>query len=128
MLTAWGRRWLGSNRAWSSRAVTPSRSPSVSRPLRRAKPRVVFVNHCARLSGGELALLRLLTALEQVDRHVILGEDGPLVRRLHEKGISVEVLPMRDDARDLHRDEVTPGSVPGKALLHTSAYAAALAR
>jgi glycosyltransferase involved in cell wall biosynthesis len=98
------------------------------RPARRVRPRVVFVNHCARLSGGELALLRLLPALEQVDVHVILGEDGPLVRRLHETGISVEVLPMGDAARDLHRGEVTPGSVPGKALLHTSAYAVALAR
>jgi glycosyltransferase involved in cell wall biosynthesis len=98
------------------------------RPIKRARPRVVFVNHCARLSGGELALLRLLAALEQVDIHVILGEDGPLVRRLHETGISVEVLPMGDAARELHRDEVTPWSVPGKALLHTSAYATTLAR
>src|SRR6266550_2055806 len=98
------------------------------RPVRRARPRVVFVNHCARLSGGELALLRLLPALEQVDLHVILGEDGTLVRRLHETGISAEVLPMGDAARDLHRGEVTPGTVPGKALLDTSAYAVALAR
>jgi len=98
------------------------------RPLERGRPCVVFVNHCARLSGGELALLRLLPALEQVDLHVILGEDGPLVRRLHETGISAEVLPMGDAARDLHRGEVTPGTVPGKALLDTSAYAVALAR
>ena len=98
------------------------------RPVRRARPRIVFVNHCARLSGGELALLRLLPALEQVDLHLILGEDGPLVRRLHETGISVEVLPMGDAARELHRGEVTPGTVPGKALLDTSAYAVALAR
>jgi glycosyltransferase involved in cell wall biosynthesis len=98
------------------------------RPARRVRPRVVFVNHCARLSGGELALLRLLPALEQVDLHLILGEDGPLVRRLHETGISVEVLPMGDAARELHRGEVTPGTLPGKALLDTSAYAVALAR
>jgi len=98
------------------------------RPPRRVRPRVVFVNHCARLSGGELALLRLLPALEQVALHVILGEDGPLVRRLNETGISVEVLPMGDAARELHRGEVTPGTVPGKALLDTSAYAIALAR
>ncbi|HEY8775573.1 MAG TPA: glycosyltransferase family 4 protein [Gaiellaceae bacterium] len=98
------------------------------RPVARARPRVVFVNHCARLSGGELALLRLLPALEQVDLHVILGEDGPLVRRLQETGISVEVLPIGDDARDLHRGEVTPESVPAKALLQTSLYAATLAR
>ncbi|MGZ4317186.1 MAG: glycosyltransferase family 4 protein [Gaiellaceae bacterium] len=101
---------------------------SAIRPIKRKRPRVVFVNHCARLSGGELALLRLLPALEQVDLHVILGEDGPLVRRLYEAGISVEVLPLRDAARELHRGEVTPWSAPGKALLETSTYAATLAR
>jgi glycosyltransferase involved in cell wall biosynthesis len=101
---------------------------AAARPAPRATPRVVFVNHCARLSGGELALLRLLAALEQVDRHVILGEDGPLVRRLLDAGISLEVLPMSDAARDLHRADVTPWSVPGKALFKTSAYAAVLAR
>jgi glycosyltransferase involved in cell wall biosynthesis len=35
---------------------------------------------------------------------------------------------MGDAARELHRGEVTPGTVPGKALLDTSAYAVALAR
>ncbi len=45
------------------------------------RPRVVFVDHVARLSGGEIALLRLLPALARdVDVHVILGEDGPARR------------------------------------------------
>jgi glycosyltransferase involved in cell wall biosynthesis len=98
------------------------------RPKRRSRTRVVFVDHCARLSGGELALLRLLPELEQVDCHVILGEDGPLVRRLADQGISVEVLPMDDAARELHRNEVTPQRVSGRALLQASAYACRLAR
>ena len=57
--------------------------------------RVVYVDHVARLSGGEIALVRALTALgSRVDAHVILGEHGPLVDRLREVGASVEVLPM----------------------------------
>ncbi len=46
----------------------------------RRPVRVVFVDHCAKLSGGELALARLLPALQArgVEAHVILGEHGPL--------------------------------------------------
>jgi glycosyltransferase involved in cell wall biosynthesis len=76
------------------------------------RPRVVYVDHTAVLSGGELALLRLLPALD-VDAHVILGEDGPLVRRLHEAGISVEVLPMPGYARSAHRDALSPLAAAG---------------
>ena len=42
------------------------------------RPRVVYLDHVARLSGGEIALLRLLPHLRRVNAHVILGEDGPL--------------------------------------------------
>jgi glycosyltransferase involved in cell wall biosynthesis len=55
--------------------------------------RVVFVDHCARLSGGELAMLRLVRAAGNVEAHVILGEDGPLRSRLEEASVSCEVLP-----------------------------------
>jgi glycosyltransferase involved in cell wall biosynthesis len=69
---------------------------------------VVFVGHVARLSGGEIALLRLVSAMtEHVDAHVILGEDGPLVGRLREQGASVEVLAMDPLVRDIRKDTVT---------------------
>jgi glycosyltransferase involved in cell wall biosynthesis len=69
--------------------------------------RVVYVGHTARLSGGEIALLRLLPALAEVEAHVVLGEDGPLVARLQQEGISTEVLPLPARVRDVHRDETT---------------------
>ena len=68
--------------------------------------RVVYLDHVARLSGAELALLRLLAAVDQVDAHVILGEDGPLLSRMRAAGISVEVVHMPVAARDLRKDEV----------------------
>ena len=75
------------------------------------KPRVVFLDHVARLSGGEIALLRLLPALlDEVDVHVILGEDGPLVARLEGLGIPVEVMPLAPRVRDLRKDRI--GSQP----------------
>jgi len=88
-----------------------------------SKPRVVFVDHVARLSGGEIALLRLLPALApHVDMHVILGEDGPLARRLDDLGIDHEVLPLAPRLRDLRRAAVRPGGLDARALAQLPPY------
>lgn len=95
---------------------------------RDERVRVVYLDHIARLSGGEIALLRLLPHLRDVNAHVILGEDGPLADRLQRAGISVEVLPIAASARDLRRDTARLGGVSPGAALHTLAYIARLAR
>ncbi len=62
---------------------------------RRDPPRqVVFLDHTAQLSGGELALSRMLDKFPQADfsPHVIVFSQGPLLERLDELGISAEVL------------------------------------
>jgi glycosyltransferase involved in cell wall biosynthesis len=88
--------------------------------------RVVYLDHIARLSGAEIALLRLLPHLRGVDAHVILGEHGPLAERLQEAGISVEVLPIAPAARDLRKDALGRGASPAVAL-QTLAYVVRLA-
>ena len=90
--------------------------------------RVVYLDHVARLSGGEIALLRLLPHLHGVHAHVILGEDGPLAERLQRAGVSVEVLPFAASTRDLRRDAVRLGGASPLAAMHTLAYIARLAR
>jgi glycosyltransferase involved in cell wall biosynthesis len=90
--------------------------------------RVVYLDHVARLSGAEIALLRLLEHLSEVNAHVILGEDGPLARRLSEAGISVEVLPVAAAVRDLRRDAVHPGTISPSVLAGAAAYTVRLAR
>ena len=97
-------------------------------PVARTRPRVVYLDHTAALSGGELALLRLLRALDGVDAHVILAEEGPLARRLADAGISCEVMPMAENARGLRRGRISPGGLPAAAALSAGAYAARLAR
>lgn len=68
--------------------------------------RVVLVDHVARLSGAEIATLRLVRALgDRVEAHAVLGEDGPLVGALHEAGARVTVLPLAPEVRDLRRDD-----------------------
>jgi glycosyltransferase involved in cell wall biosynthesis len=69
--------------------------------------RVVFVGHTAKLSGGELALARLIEGFDDVDCHVLLAEDGPLIALLREAGATVEVLPLGDSALNTHREAIT---------------------
>jgi glycosyltransferase involved in cell wall biosynthesis len=90
--------------------------------------RIVYLNHVAQLSGGELALLRLVTHLDDVLPHVILAEHGPLVDELTRAGISTEVLPMAERARGLRKDSVTARSLRVGAVLDTALYVARLAR
>jgi glycosyltransferase involved in cell wall biosynthesis len=89
--------------------------------------RVVYLDHVARLSGGEIALMRLLTHFERVKPHVILGEDGPLADRLQQLGVSVEVLAFAPSARDLRRDRVGLGGTSPATAMHTLIYIARLA-
>jgi glycosyltransferase involved in cell wall biosynthesis len=91
--------------------------------------RVVYVDHVARLSGGEIALVRALTALgNRVDAHVILGEHGPLFDRLREVGATVEVLPMPVAAREVRKDSVRLGTLGLKAMSASLQYVWTLRR
>ena len=100
----------------------------VLRGARDERPRVVFLDHVARLSGGEIALMRLLPHFKAINAHMILGEDGPLAERLVRAGVSVEVLPIAASARDARRETVTLGAASPLAALHTLAYIARLTR
>ncbi len=90
--------------------------------------RVVYLGHVARLSGAEIALVRMLAALPDVDAHVVLAEDGPLVQTLLERGVSVEVLALSERTRDLRRDRISARGLPAGAALDTAGYVARLAR
>jgi glycosyltransferase involved in cell wall biosynthesis len=89
--------------------------------------RVVYLDHVARLSGGEIALMRLLPRFRGVNPHVILGEQGPLAERLAQLGVSVEVMPIAASARDARRDTVRFGGASPASVAQTLAYIAKLA-
>ena len=89
--------------------------------------RVVYLDHVAQLSGGEIALLRLLPHLDEVAPHVILAEDGLFADRLVQAGISVEVMPMHETARNLRKDRVTARMLPLGVVACTFAYIIRLA-
>lgn len=88
-----------------------------------AVPRVVYIDHVARLSGGEIALVRLLEALgDRIEAHVVLGEHGPLTDRLEAVGATVHVLPIPMHLRDVRKDSVHPGGVGLRALAAVPSY------
>jgi glycosyltransferase involved in cell wall biosynthesis len=111
------------HRQIARRAVSlRSDAADASRPLK-----VVYLNHCALLSGAEIAMLRLLPHLDGVQRHVVIAEDGPLVGALHQSGISTEILPFAEHARSLHRGEVRGPGLSPAVLGATAAYVVRLA-
>jgi glycosyltransferase involved in cell wall biosynthesis/GT2 family glycosyltransferase len=97
--------------SWSARAVAFAAALVAARTRDDHRPlRVLYLDHCAQLSGGELALVRLVRALRQqrtIEAHVVLGEDGPLVERLRAVGAEVEVQALDARVATLARDRVT---------------------
>lgn len=98
------------------------------------RPRVRFVDHTARPSGGEIAMVRTVEALVRApgvmgaDVAVTLFEPGPIAAMLRAVGASVEVSTMGRAARDLPRSRVGPGRVPLRALGEAGVQVGRLAR
>lgn len=108
------------------RALRAERDPSAAEPARPL--RVAYVDHCAQLSGAQLALVRLIGALDQVEAHVVLAEDGPLTADLAAAGAKITVLPMRERARGLKKGDVRGGWRAAGATLATVRYGFGLSR
>lgn len=91
--------------------------------------RVVYLDHVARLSGAELALLRTLPPLlDRVETTVVLAEDGPLADRLRAIGVEVIVLPLADDVRDVRRSGAPTAALSPRTLWRLLRYVWATAR
>lgn len=85
--------------------------------------RVVFLDHVARLSSAEIALVHLIDACrDDIRAHVILGEDGPLVERLRGVGADVEVISMAPQVRDARKDDMTAGRLPWRSAASLARY------
>lgn len=92
-------------------------------PARQERPRIAFVDHIAQISGGEIALIRLVEGLgDRVEAHVILGEDGPLGPALEQAGATVHVLPMLESLRDTRKETIKPGALGVAAVTESARY------
>jgi glycosyltransferase involved in cell wall biosynthesis len=70
--------------------------------------RVLYLDHTAQLSGGELALARLLGALDRtrVEPIVVLAEEGPLAELLARAGVDTHILPLGEGLREVRKDSL----------------------
>jgi glycosyltransferase involved in cell wall biosynthesis len=85
---------------------------------------VVYLDHTAKWSGGEIALLRTLGALDRsrVTPVVVLAEEGPFAERLRGIGIETHILPLSEELREVRRGSLGAGALFGK-LGAAAAYA-----
>jgi len=69
---------------------------------------VLFVDHTASLSGGELALLNLITHLDQtrIQPIVLLFSEGPLAERLRNLGVETHILPLASQVLKSKKDSL----------------------
>jgi len=73
---------------------------------------VLYLNHGAKPSGAEFALLRMLGALDrtQVRPIIIFGEDGPAADLAREIGVETHVIPMAVKIREVRKDTLNAGA------------------
>ena len=55
-------------------------------------------------------MARLIAAMDDVDIHVLLAEDGPMVDELARAGATVEIMPLPKRVRTMRRDRVRVGT------------------
>ena len=105
--------------------VPPTRTPSAPSGPRT----VLYLDHTAKMGGGEIALLGLVRALDpaRYTPLVVLASDGPLVGRLREAGVAVHVLPLSASVVDTRKESVGVRSAL-RQLGQVGGYAGRLAR
>jgi glycosyltransferase involved in cell wall biosynthesis len=81
---------------------------TVSHPIR-----VLYLDHTAKPSGAELALVRLLGELDRsrVEPIVVLAEDGPLLQLLSQQSIEAHVVPLSANLREVRKDSLSFGGL-----------------
>ena len=92
---------------------------------------ILYLDHTAKMGGGEIALLNLVTALDPARYRplVVLAEDGPLAIKLRAAGIETTVLPLDSSLRETRKDSLGVGSLLRVAQVkQLGAYSGELAR
>ena len=86
--------------------MTATTPPDNVTPAGTAPVPVLLVDHTARMGGGEIALLRLVAAIDRrrYRPSVLLFADGPLRVALAAAGVGVTVLPLGDGVGDVRKD------------------------
>lgn len=76
------------------------------------RQQIVVIDHTAKRSGGELAMVRTVTQFQHDARwgvHVVLFEEGEIESDLARHGISYDVMALPARTRNRRKDELTKG-------------------
>lgn len=73
---------------------------------------VLYFDHTARMGGGEIALLNLVSALsERYYPIVVLASEGPLVDKLRMAGVETWIAPLDETVLETRKDSLGVGSL-----------------
>ena len=89
-------------------------APPETAALETAAPKtILYLDHTAKMGGGEIALLNLITALDTTRYRplVVLAEDGALAAKLRAAGIDLTILPLDPALRETRKDTLGLGSL-----------------
>lgn len=93
--------------------------------------RILYIDHCALMSGGEIALLNLVSTLDRArfEPIVLLCSVGPLVAELNKAGVETHVVPLDRSIAETRKDALGTSSL-GKlgAAWGSAKYVRTLAR
>lgn len=80
---------------------------------RQRRSRILFMDHTAKLGGGEIAILNLVRHLnlELYEPVFISFSDGPLVQKLRDSNVTVHVLSLPPDIVHAKKDELGAKSI-----------------
>jgi hypothetical protein len=85
---------------------------------------VVYLDHTAKWSGGEIALLRTLEAIDRERVHpiVALAADGPFAEHLRTAGIETHIIPLSEEMREVRKGSLGGGGMGSKIKAGTSCW------
>ena len=77
------------------------------------RPTILFFDHTAQWSGGEISLFNLVTHVDQTKYRpvVVLFADGPLRLKLDEAGIETRVVPLDESVSQTRKDSLGAASL-----------------
>lgn len=80
--------------------------------------RVLYLDHIAKLSGGEIALVRALSKIDKtrIDPMLLLGEEGPLTTLATDAGCPTQVLPLSPKIGNLRKEALGVGALKNPKL------------
>ncbi len=78
-----------------------------------ARPTILFFDHTAQWSGGEISLFNLVTHIDRAEYRpvVVLFADGPLREKLDEAGIATRVIALDESVSQTRKDEMSAASL-----------------